>query len=1164
VTGGGHFVLYGDQSNGTAFRIVSEDGMTWHNGVTGGSRFQSIAYGNGMFLRNLESRLHEQRRAGQVSAQRHLRHVAPVALLRHSDGKSPAMTTSFSRASTLVTFSAIVACTYSTKPTALDPLPGGAFADLEIREPTIESVTRPHGLGTKQPRFGWKLVSPRRGEIQTGYQILVASTPERLARDEGDLWDSGRVTSERQAWVTYQGKPLVSRQSAHWKVRVWDGAQRASRWSTREFWDMAIFDGEWQARWIASPATEVVGTQPMDLSSALWIWYPDSGDAFVPAGKRHLRRSFLLPADRRIVSARLLAGVNDRARIVVNAETVAQLVLNRSPPVVDVARYLRPGQNVIATEVENEGGPGGFIARLEITFDRGPPTVLQTDAKWRAETVDGATVERKDWIGATFDDRAWKPARIIAGFRQPPLQSLPPLMTTPPPAPYFRRTFTLDGEIEDARLHLAGLGYHEAQLNGQRVGDHVLDPSFTDYTRRVEVVVHDVTSLLRRGENAIGVVLGNGLYHQHDQDAWDFHAAAWRDKPMLRAELHVRLRDGKSFTLVSDESWRVGTGPIRYDGTRHGETYDARLAEPSGFVPVVLVPGPRGKLVAQEHPPIRVTETRKAAAVREVKTGVFVVDTGQNLTGWLRLRVRGKAGDKITLRYAEKVHPDGTLDSSNIDTLVRSPRFQTDVYFLAGDGEESWEPRFVYHGFQYVEITGWPGTPTVHDFDVRVVHTDFRSAGSFVSSNDLLNRLQEATRWSYRGNFHSIPTDCPHREKNGWTGDAHLALQTGLFNFDSAANYRKWVADMLDAQTKRGDLPGIVPSAGWGLDQMSGPAWEAAFFEIPWGLYLFHGDERVLQDVFPGWLRYLAYAEARAENGVAKFGLGDWVPLQTVTPAALTSTAFVHRVAVIAERTARLLGKVAEAKRLDDLAKRLQRAFAAEFVDAASGQVANDQQTALAVSLQHDLIAGPLRDKTARRLHDSVERDGFHLDTGVLGAKLVPRALAEAGYLEASYKILSADKFPSWGYWITQGANTLWEDWKGASSRNHIFFGDISAWFFEYLAGIRPVPEAPGFARVLLAPYVPPNLEFVRASHESPRGPIESAWKKEADGVRFSFAIPPNSRALVVLPARDAGLITEQGISISEIPGVKVQDASPPGKVSFAIGSGRYEFLVRN
>lgn len=742
------------------------------------------------------------------------------------------------------------------------------------------------------------------------------------------------------------------------------------------------------------------------------------------------------------------------------------------------------------------------------------------------------------------------------------------------PAPHFRRTFTVNGRVRRARVYLCGLGYHELSLNGQKAGDHALDPGYTRFDRRVLYVTHDVTALLREGENAIGVMLGTGWFNVHTQAVWQFHKAPWRDAPRLLLELRIEYADGREDRVVSDERWKTSTGPILFDSIYGGETYDARREKPgwdtirfsdADWQAAQIVEAPKGRLVAQAMPPIKITQTLEPANVTSPKPGMQVFDFGQNMAGHTRLKVRGPAGTRLILRYGERLHPDGTLDASHIaqHLLKTDPpqRFQTDEYILKGGAEEVWEPRFVYHGFQYVEVSGL--TPEVSlKLEARVKHTAVERRGTFECSNPLLNRIQRNALWSYVSNLHSIPTDCPHREKNGWTGDAHLAAEMGLFNFDPAAVYTKWVNDLGDEQRESGELPGIVPTGGWGYAWGNGPAWDSAFILIPWYLYEYCGDIRILKTHYTGMRRYVDYLTRRAENGIVRIGLGDWLPFETETPVEVTSTGYYYLDALIVSRAARLLGNEEDARRYAALASEIRKAFLDRFVDSQTGQVSNGSQTALSCALHHpDLLTNEQKAAVLKRLLANIEARQGHIDTGILGAKYLLNALREQGESEVAYQIVNKKTLPGWGWWIAQGATTLWESWRGTDSLNHIMFGDVSAWFYKTLAGI--LPTAPGFEKIEIKPQIVGDLTYARAECDTVRGRIVSDWRIENGDLRLKIQVPANVTATLYLPAEGLSNITESGKTMDRVKGVRYL-RQERGCAVFAVGSGSYSFVSRS
>ncbi|MFZ4396876.1 MAG: family 78 glycoside hydrolase catalytic domain [Kiritimatiellia bacterium] len=695
------------------------------------------------------------------------------------------------------------------------------------------------------------------------------------------------------------------------------------------------------------------------------------------------------------------------------------------------------------------------------------------------------------------------------------------------PAPLYRKEFTLDSPVRQATLFICGLGYYVARINGQRVGDHVLDPGVSQYDRRVRYVTYDVTSLMRPGANAIGVMLGTGWYNGHTVEFWNLDRAVWRDYPKLTLELEVQLASGATFRLLSDGSWRVVEGPVRFDGLRNGEHYDARAERPGWDVPgyndseweqAVIVPGPGGMLEPQVAPPCRVMQTLTPVSVRKLASGAAVFDMGQNMSGWAQLRVSGPAGTEVVLRYAERCTPEGDIDVAGMDRFVKSGEFQTDRYTLKGQGEEIWEPGFTYHGFQYVRVEGLPCEPALNTLRGRVVHTAFDEAGGVETSSETLNRLQACTRWAYIGNFVGFPTDCPHREKNGWTGDAHLAAETGLWNFGAASAYGEWLDSIADCQRPNGQLPAIVPCSGWGYNWGSGPAWDSVLILIPWYIYLYTGDRSHIDRLYPAMARYVAYLGTLATGHIVQFGLGDWCSVdKRNVPAAITSTAYYYADTCLLARCARLTGRDREAADYEALAARIRAAFNAAFYRG-NGVYADGQMTALACAVYQGLVEDDQRAAVVSRLAEAVERNNYKVEFGILGAKYVPRVLAGNGRADVALRLFTQPELPGWANWLSQGATTLRENWDGSDSQNHIMFGDISACLYQYFAGIVPDPEHPGFRRVTLRPQPVAGLDAICAWHRAPAGLIRSAWKRAGDKIVFDVTLPDGIAGALHLP----------------------------------------------
>jgi len=1026
-------------------------------------------------------------------------------------------------------------------------------SDLFIEDLRTEYLVNPLGIDTPLPRLSWILTSEKRNRHQTAYQIEATD-------DQGDIvWDSGKVLSEQSIHVEYGGRSPVSGERITWRVRVWDEADRSTKYSEPAWFEMGLLSpDDWNGQWIAGTTkqeyTPSVPARP--FGGTRWIWGPAGGSNM---GLRTFAHTFTIPPDRTTASIKGVAIVDDRFRLFMNGNLVAEgdgsLYLT---PMVISPDLIRTGENTIVIEAQNEADLAGVLAQLRVSFTDGAEITVKTDGAWLTRPGHNDL-----WREAAVDSEQWTPSRIVGLPDREPWGRLA-LAPQALPAPLLRKAFTVGKNVARARIYIAGLGYHEVYINGRKAGDHVLDPGFTRYDRRVLYVTHDVTDLLSDGPNAVGVMLGNGFFNTHANDVWDFHDAAWRATPRMLFQMEIVYSDGSSDVLVSDASWKTVTGPVVFDGVRNGEVYDARLEQPgwastdadeSGWRQAVEVNGPAGLLDAQTMPPMKVTQTINPVSVTQVNPGIYVFDMGQNMAGWARLHVSGPAGTVVTMRYGEKLHADGTLDQSNIWTLVRQGPFQTDTYIMKGDGEEVWEPRFTYHGFQYVEVTGLPGTPDEDTIEGRVVHTAFPITGTFRSSNPMINKMQEATLWSYRSNFHSIPTDCPHREKNGWMGDALLATELAMFNFDNAAGYTKWINDVADTQRDTGELPGIVPTSGWGYDWGNGPGWESAYLLIPWTMYWYLGDRRILENHYEGFKRYLDYLTDHDYMEENPDGwLGDWVHIDQTTPEAVTHAGYHVQNAEMMARTAALLGRLAEADLYEALADRVREAFVEKYVDTETGQVSTGSQTAQSCALYQDLVQNPeLQRLVLAQLVSNIENEENHINTGVLGARYLPWALSDNGRSDLFYKILTQPDYPGWGHWIEQGATSLWEDWNGNASLNHIFFGDISAWFYRILGGINTDPEAPAFEHIIFRPEVPDALTWIEAETRTIRGTVASSWRLEENRWVWTLTVPVNCTATVYVPAATQDRIEADGGRYL---------GAENGRQIYEVGSGEYQFVV--
>lgn len=672
------------------------------------------------------------------------------------------------------------------------------------------------------------------------------------------------------------------------------------------------------------------------------------------------------------------------------------------------------------------------------------------------------------------------------------------------PAPVLERTFSLQALPSSAAFEIAVAGWCEVSLNGEKIGDRVLEPVTCQPSRRISTQTFDLAGKLRPGDNVLAVTLGNGWWNCFTRCTWKFHEAPWISAPKICGELRL---DGRR-ALVTDETWRAYDSPTVFNALRNGEWYDARLegARRRERPATVEKHAPLVEISPEDAAPCRVFETFEPKRTVLAPDGSAIYDFDANIAGWCEIEVKGEPGARIVLDYDEWLSPSNTF-VGRIGTHVRrcdDPRPpHHDEYTLAGRSTgERWHPRFVCHGFRYANVHV-EGKASVLSIRARFVHSDFPSVGTLETSDPTFARLQSATIRSYLSNFVGYPTDCPHREKNGWTGDAQLAMETGLWNFDAQAGYRHYLRMLLDAQAPNGALPCIVPVApGFGYGWGSGPAWDAVLFEIPWQLYRFYGDDSAARESYPAMKRYLSFIRTKADSdGLYAYGLGDWCQPKELKRSDLrvTDSAYVYQFHRRAAFWARRFGEVDYARECDAVARSIAEAFN-RVLYRGDGLYASGSSTELAAPLFFEgLCADGEKTKVLKRLVDSLRKNGHRANFGILGAKWIPRVLAENGYVDDAWRIFVQPDYPGWVNWLSFGGGTLHEYWDSENhgSRNHIMYGDLSAWAYEHVAGI--VPLEPGFAKVAIRPQFPKGVESFSATHRTPRGEIRVAWHL-ADG----------------------------------------------------------------
>lgn len=704
------------------------------------------------------------------------------------------------------------------------------------------------------------------------------------------------------------------------------------------------------------------------------------------------------------------------------------------------------------------------------------------------------------------------------------------------PAPHFRKKFSVKKAVSSARVYVAVAGLYQLHLNGNRLGDTMLDPVYTRFDRRNMYVTYDVTPFIRKDENVVGIVLGNGWYNHQPLAVWNFDKAPWRNRPAFCLDLQLRFEDGTEQTVSTDLSWRTSdSGPWRKNNIYTGEHYDFSMQMEGWDQPgyddgkwrgVKLRSVPSSQVTSQQMRPIRACHEYKAVKFSRLSDGTYMYDFGYNMAGVTRIRLKGAKGTVVTVRHGERLTKDGHLDLSNIDVYYRGDKkndpFQTDVLTLSG-GDDEFMARFNYKGFRHVQVNASaPIEISQESITAHFVHSDVPKAGEIKSSNKLIEGLMAASNQAYLSNLMGYPTDCPQREKNGWTGDGHLAIEAALYNFDGITVYEKWMADHRDEQQPNGVLPDIIPTGGWGYGTDNGLDWTSTIAIIPWNLYLFYGDDEALRRCYPHIKRYVDYVGRISRNHLTKWGRGDWVPVTVGSNKELTSSVYYYVDAQILARAAKMFGYAEDYEKYSRLSEDIKKAINDKYLDAQKGIYASGTQTELSVPLYWGIVPDEFKAKVAYNLNEKVKASGHHLDVGVLGCKALLNALCENGYTETAYKVAVQDTYPSWGWWVVNGATTLLENWKLDAKRdisdNHMMFGEIGAWFYKGLAGIYPDSEKPGFQHIRLTPYFPEELDSFTASHTSPYGQIVSGWTTKGGKIRYQVTIPPSCSATFTLP----------------------------------------------
>lgn len=1039
----------------------------------------------------------------------------------------------------------------------------------------VNYLATPCGVESPHPTFSWRLESTARNVWQSAYRIRVATTADGIRTGRPDLWDSGKVLSSRSTGIPYDGHPLVSRQRCWWSVQLWTRDANEPVRTSASHWEMGLLSAQdWSAQWIAADDEIARADRETKLH---WMWGQEGTDA----RPRSFRLNFTVPKYAR--SGVIFTGGRGDAFIQRMEIDGTSLVTGG------------PERNLIGEHVELEPlSVGPHTLSIDVVAKRGYPEVIPGTNQVKGILV----MARMDigggehirigsgpgWQTAAIDEA--EPRRGTASASQwstPNTEVANATDIVVDPAMYLRRTFTIAGRISAARLYATALGGYQARLNGRRVGDALLSPEISEYSKRLLYRVHDVTNMVAEGDNVIALIVGDGWYASHPG------RYGWGPPPRRAiAQLEILYENGVRRTVETGEEWRVSRSPIVRSELCVGEVYDSRLSQDgwdtagfddSHWEKVVLTERPPCQLVAHVSRPIRVVEELTPTKVTQQRPGVYLVDFGQNFAGWCRLRVKGNAGERVTLRFAEEVSPTG-----EIDQFVLLGGKAVDTYILRGSRDtEVFEPHFCYHGFRYAEMVGFPGIPTEKSLVGVVISSDLEVTAWLKTDDAVIGRIWRNTIWTQRSNFIGIPTDCPNRaERLGYLADAGAFWDTASLTMDVAAFTRRHMDNTRDAQLADGALPILAPgkiaSISDGISTAAG--WADGGIILPWTCWRRYGDLSIIEENWEAMDRYLSFLSQNNPDYIWRKkrspDFGDWLAIgethfyhpeqAPTTPFDLIATAYWANSALLLSEMAEATGRMEDAARLRQVRDCVRDAFNRVFVGP-NGEVGNGSQTSYILALKFDLLSPELRRTASERLVTDIRRRGIALSTGYLGTQYSLDVLADEGHIDLVYSLLLRKELPSWGFMIENGATTMWERWDGSldhthntASHNHFTLGAVCGAIFRRVAGIDCASA--GFSRITIRPCLDPRVKYGGGELESVMGTISTEWwQLAADGFAMAVTIPPNAAARIHLPARPEQTVKEGRRRLFDRKEIHLQGRNHD-EVVVEVGSGSYNFRV--
>ena len=1051
-----------------------------------------------------------------------------------------------------------------------------------------DAWSNPLGIDDLHPRLSWQVADTTPGEraqSETAWQSQAASSAALLTGNQPDLWDSGQVTAAQPFNVPYAGAALTSGQQVFWQVRVWDVNGQASAWSPTAAWTMGLLNPtNWQGGWLVAPGYSLTGCN--------WIWYPEGNPASsAPVATRYFIKTFSVRTNSALTGALLLVTADNSFTAYLNGTQVATGANYTTVVPVEVTAQLQTGSNTLAIAAANTGttpNPAGLVGMLSLSYADGTQTNILMDATWKA-----ANTLQTGWQLPGFNDSAWVSALVLGAYGISPWGTG---VTVQSGMPVFRRQFTVNAGLQRAVMSICGLGQYELSANGVKVGNALLSSGWSKYNETCLYDTLDLTSYLTNGSNAVGVMLGNGMYNVPATTNYSKFTGSF-GPPALIAQLCLYYTNGATVIIPSDAQWQTASGPITYSQVYGGEAYDARLL-PAGWnqagfnasdwaVPLVTN-GPGGVLRGQAYgaPPIIATQTLSPVLTNTFSTNTFVYDLGQNAAIMAGLTTHGPAGASIQITPAELTNADGTINRSSVGGGTAFWQ-----YTLAGTGSETWTARFFYHGARYlkVQLTPAPGSsqlPVVDALSGVVLQSSSTNAGGFSCSSVLFNRIRTLIQWAQRNNMISILTDCPHRERLGWLEEYNLDGPSLRYEYDLGRLFAKTLQDMADSQTSAGT--GLVPSIAPEVTVFSGgfrdsPEWGSSIILVPWQQYLFTGDDTLMRTYYSAMTNYFGYLQNQAVGNFLNYpnGLGDWYDIgpnapgyPQNTPVSLTADAYYCQDAQILGQVAAELGNAGDVARFSGLATNIGAAFNAAYYSATNGYYSTGSQTAQAMPLYLGLVSPTNQAAVMAELIANVNTKG--LTSGEIGHRYLLRALTDMGRPDVVFALHSGTNDPGYGYILNQGATALTEAWDANSSdsQDHFMVGHITEWFYHDLAGIQWDPAWPGFQHVIIKPALVGGINWVNAGYNSVRGQISSAWTLTNTQATLNVTIPVGSTGSVYLPvlgnlttnlvvSESGTTLWRQGAVSGASTGVtfaQVQGAGAQTCLVWTVGSGSYQF----